>query len=1075
VPREHCLSDDELRAYADGRLAEPELEEAAAHLDQCPRCEAAARRFDGQGSTLVDALRGMDDVDDVLPRYIGDYEVLGRLGQGGMGVVYRARQRGLGRVVALKMLRGADNVGPDARRRFRAEAAAVARLQHPHIVQVFEVGEHTTGTGPPQPYFTLEYVDGGNLADRLANRPQPPLQAAAWLEAIASAVHHAHQAGVVHRDLKPSNVLLTADGAVKVCDFGVAKMLAGSDGRTCTGALLGTPEYMSPEQAQARDEVGPAADVYALGAILYDMLTGRPPFRGASTVETLLLVQTVDAIPPRRLQPGVPRDLETICLKCLEKSPHQRYRTAQELVDDLRRFQTGAPVRARPLSAAGRAWRWCRRHPALAAALLFAVVALLGGTATSWWFAIRAGEEAEQARASARRASERAYLSDLRLVQTAWDDALSDQVIELLDAQRPAHVSGLELRGFEWHYWWRLSHWERQVLRQPASVYGVACSDDRVAGAGSDGTVRIWDNHGNLQLTLMGHEKAVYAVAFGPQGDQLASAGADGTVRVWDARRGGAHLLKLEGNKHHARGIAFSPNGERVASAGRDGTVRVWDARHGGEVLFTFEDAAKHPVFGVAFDPDSRRIASAGADKLVKLWAIDGTGTVVTLSGATDELHAVAFSPDGTRVAAAGTDGKVRVWDAAGGAPLMVLEGHADQVWGLAYSPGGDRLVSAGADRTVAVWDAVKLGPPLFRLVGHGVTIWHVAYAPDGKRLASAGQDGTVRVWDADRAGAPVPWVGHKSQVTAVALSPDGRRVASAGGDWDPVAIRYIHGELKLWDADTGRIVHDLKDHADGVTAVAFSSDGQRLASASGVWDERAHRYAAGEIKLWDASTGDVQATSRRHAGAVLSLAFSPDGQLLASAGMDGVVHVRRVPDGDNVLTLEGHTQAVTSVAFSPDGQWLVSAGFDGEARVWDVRTGTTQRSWPTRAIVSGAAISKDGRRLALAGYGGWLTVWDPLMGERLLTLKGHTAGVTSVAFSPDGTRLVASGEDGTVRVWEAKSGQEVLVLKGHARIVRGVAFSRDGTRIVSGGWDRTVRLWDARPRDAESTAHAVE
>jgi WD40 repeat protein len=1068
MPRDRCLSDNELLAYVQGRLAEPALDEAANHLDHCPRCEEGARRLDALGHTLQDALGGSDELAaDALPGQVGDYEVLGLLGWGGMGVVYRARHRQLGRVVALKMLRGADLAGADARRRFRAEAAAVARLQHPHIVQVFEVGESTTVAGQPQPYFTLEYVEGGNLADRLSSRPQAPGQAALWLETIADAVYHAHQNGVVHRDLKPSNVLLTACGEVKVCDFGVAKLLAGTNGRTRTGAVLGTPEYMAPEQGQGRqDEVGPAADIYALGAILYDMLTGHPPFQGATAVETLLLAQTVDAIPPRRLQPGVPRDLETICLKCLEKSPARRYPTAQALADDLRRFRAGEPVRARPLSRVGRAWRWCRRSPALALALLTAVLALLGGTGASWWFAIQARDEAEQARASARRAADRAYLSDLRLAQSAWEDALPDRVVELLDAQRPEHTAGLDLRGFEWHYWWRLSHPQQRVLNHGVAPRAVAYSPrgDRLATAGGDGLVRVWDDRDQLLLTLPGHEGPGYAVAYSSDGERIASGGADKKVRVWDALRGGPALLTLSGHEHDVRAVAFSPDRGRIASACRDGTAKVWDADT-GRCLFTFRGHAR-PVYGVVFGPDGRQVASAGADGTVKVWPVDGKGPILTLYGATGELYAVVISPDGDRVAAAGADHKARIWDVRSGHGVpLTLEGHALTVWGVAFGPRGDRLATAADDRTVKVWDAREGGPALLTLPGHGRTVWGVAFRPDGGQIASAGNDGSVRLWDAGRGAEPSPLTGHRSQVTSVAVSPDGRRLASAGGDWDPVASRYVNGELKVWELDTGRVLFELRGHADGVTAATFSPDGRYLASASGSWDEDGRRYAAGEVKLWDAQTGAELGTWRGHGGAVLCLAFSPDGRQLASAGFDRVVRVRSVPDGGDVLGLEGHTDLVTGVAFTPDGRRLVSAGFDGHARIWDLRTGATVRTMDGGTMVSSVAISRDGRRLALSGYGDrQLTLWDLEAGRLLQTLKGHADSVTSVAFSPEMTRLAAGGEDGTVRLWDLNSGQEILVLKGQTSVVRGVAFCRDGRRIVSGGWDRTVRVWDARP-----------
>src|SRR5262245_46904757 len=326
MPRRQCLTPAELAAFHLGDLAEVELEELGEHLEGCPRCEEASRALDGLSDPTLAAYRqsataGLVPEGDSAPLRVGDYEILAELGRGGMGVVYKARHVRLGRVVALKMLLGGCFADPDQRQRFRAEAGAVARLQHPHIVQLFEAGDHEVGEGLPCPYFTLEFVEGGSLAERLAGRPLPPHKAAGWLEALARAVHHAHTQGIIHRDLKPSNVLLTGDGQPKVCDFGVAKMLSGPDPKTLSGMILGTAEYMAPEQAEARGTPGPAADVYALGVILYEMLAGRPPFRGTTTLDTLSQVRTQEPVPVRRLQPAVPRDLETICLKCLAKEP----------------------------------------------------------------------------------------------------------------------------------------------------------------------------------------------------------------------------------------------------------------------------------------------------------------------------------------------------------------------------------------------------------------------------------------------------------------------------------------------------------------------------------------------------------------------------------------------------------------------------------------------------------------------------------------------------------------------------------------------------------------------------------
>jgi tetratricopeptide (TPR) repeat protein/tRNA A-37 threonylcarbamoyl transferase component Bud32 len=385
MPRQECPSEGELRDYLLGSLSSAALEDIEQHVEACPRCEHAIEQLDNATDPLLAGLRNPTTQTrpkgrEGRPQHIGQHEILELLGAGGMGVVYKARDLRLQRVVALKVMQDHDD-DPLRRMRFRRETEVIARLQHPGIVQIFEVGEDDPGKGQPRAYFTQEYVEGGCLATRLTGRPQPPRQAALWLEAIARAVEHAHQNNVVHRDLKPSNILLTADGQPKVCDFGVAKLLA-SPSATVSGTLIGTADYMAPEQALGRSSVGPPADIHALGCILYDLLTGRPPFRGADRLETLQLVISQEPVPPRQLNPAVPSDLDTICLKCLEKEPGRRYASAQALANDLRAFLDGLPIRARRLGRLARAWRWCGRNPREATlaglALLAVFVAVVG-------------------------------------------------------------------------------------------------------------------------------------------------------------------------------------------------------------------------------------------------------------------------------------------------------------------------------------------------------------------------------------------------------------------------------------------------------------------------------------------------------------------------------------------------------------------------------------------------------------------------------------------------------------------------------------------------------------------------
>jgi tetratricopeptide (TPR) repeat protein len=422
-----CPSHEALALWLETGDSDPGL---AQHVEACPRCQEQLERLTalndtpgpapaGELSRLrcllhADAAAPNDEAAPHWPTLPG-YEFLGELGRGGVGVVFKARQASPNRLVAVKMLRDFGGATPEEVVRFGVEAETVARLQHPNIVQIYEAG-----ISRQQPFFVLEYVAGGNLDDRLAGRPMPPHQAAALVEAVARAIQHAHEQGIVHRDLKPANVLLTADGTPKVADFGMARLLNSDLRLTRTGSVAGTPAYMAPEQARpGMVEVGPTADVYALGAILYECLTGRPPFVGETALDVLALVADTEPVPPSRLVPSVPRDLETICLKCLQKDPRQRYASAADFADDLRRFQEGRTVIARPVGAAGRAWRWCRRNPGTGSALAGTALALVAGAVVSLLFAMEASRTAaaeKSAREDADRNAEHARINAAKAV-----------------------------------------------------------------------------------------------------------------------------------------------------------------------------------------------------------------------------------------------------------------------------------------------------------------------------------------------------------------------------------------------------------------------------------------------------------------------------------------------------------------------------------------------------------------------------------------------------------------------------------------------------------------------------------
>jgi WD40 repeat protein len=1035
--------------------------------------------------------------DETLPRIKG-YRLVGRLGSGGMAVVYKAWQEGLDRLVALKMIDGHDRFDPERRDRFRTEAALAAGLRHPNIVPVYEVGE-LGGC----PYFSMELVEGGTLEEHFSGRPQPVRSVAALLATLARAVEYAHRRGIVHRDLKPANILLslrlhaaTGDGLdawePRITDFGLAKHLDGDGMRTHSGAILGTPSYMAPEQASGlARQVGPAADIYALGVVLYELLTGRPPFVGATVLETMEQVRGQEPVAPAQLNPRVSRDLETICLKCLEKDPRRRYASAHELAEELDRFLQHCPIRARPVSRLARLTRWCRRNPVPAMLTGAMVLALVLGTAASSYFALDARDQAREAVAQTATAQEnelralrekrtgdrRLYIADLLQAQHAWEQSRVHHLKFLLNRQRPEQT-GEDLRHFEWHYWHRLAQGSRFIFRGHTSwVRSVVFSPngERLASAGDDGVVRIWEAATGREVRALrapqtGDKDRIQAVAFSPDGRWLASAEKgqlhygdinNGVVRIWDANDG-RPLAVCRGHRRQVYFVAFSPDGKQMASSGDDGMVWVWEVPT-GRALHCLRGHNDSSLYSLAYHPTGRRLAASGSHATIFIWDPVAGQEVLQLRCPHPAIYRVAFSPDGSRLAVGCGDGMVRLCDPATREWVEQFTGHSHWVVGLAFHRDG-RLASSSLDQTIRIWDPVTGQPPRI-LRGHEAPVWSVAFSPDGRRLASASEDQIVRLWDLDEGSESVPLPSHRrhvqnvicpADVRGVAFSADGRRLATCSDDWT----------LKIRNPRTGAVLHSLPDHGNGVSGVAFSPDGSRLATAG--YD--------GTVRLWDADRGRLLHTLTGHADRVYSVAFHPDGWSFASAGADRTVRLWDVTSGQQIGALEGHGDTVFHVVFSPDGRRLATASRDESVKVWDVARRRPlltfkrhERAYKgAKALWGnagyGLAFSPDSRLLASAVLDRSVLVWDAVSGQVRFTLQGHSGLVNGVAFSGDGKRVVSAGEDKSIKLWDMSTGQETLTLRGHPRPVICVAFSPDNHRLVSGDEGGGVRMWDATP-----------
>ena len=979
-------------------------------------------------------------------RYFGDYELLSEIARGGMGVVYKARQTNLNRVVALKMILAGQLASEEEVQRFRTEAEAAANLDHPGIVPIYEIGQHEG-----QHFFSMGYVDGCSLADRVRNGPLPPKEAAELTKKIAEAIAFAHSRNVIHRDLKPANVLLDQNGEPKVTDFGLARKTDADSGMTRTGAVMGTPSYMPPEQAAGKtSEVGPLSDVYSLGAILYCLLTGRPPFQAANPIDTLMQVMEREPVSISTINPEIQRDLETICHKCLQKEPAKRYASTQELAADLGRWLRGEPIQARAVSNAERAYRWVKRNPVVSGLTAATTIALLIGTVVSILFGIAAESEAQRARnaeakgiVSQEKTEATLARSNYFLAQARWDANRVGEAFDLLEAIPDKY------RKFDWHLTRRQFDQSQVTCSGLASrCNSVSFSPDgsKIVSAGGNygelGKIIVWDAvMGTESLSLGGHSNRVNTVVFSADGTRIISGSDDNTVKVWDAVSG-AELTTCLGHTDGVTSVCFSLDGMRIASGSNDNTIKIWDTASGLELITL--SGHTEGVTSVSFSPGGSRIASGSWDDRVKIWDTVSGAEISTLTGHEvgrfTGVLTVDFSPDGERIASGGLDRSVRIWNAAEELEVATLVGHTDTVLSVRFSPDGTQIVSGSEDKTVKIWDS-HIGTLLATLKGHADIVTSVGFSPDGMRIVSGSEDTDVKIWDAITDTDRTILKGHEGPVYSVNFSPDGTRIASGSGD----------NSIKIWDMAKGTEIKTLTGHQDNVMDVSFSPDGVLIASGS--YDNT--------VRIWDAVTGTELTKLYGHKGGVNSVCFSPDGTKLASGSDDKTIKIWDVLTSTELATLNGHQSGVFSVHYHPDGRLIVSGSWDETIKVWDIQRYSEVSTLKGHGNnIDVARFSPDGTQIASGSWDKTIKIWNVLTNTEGASLTGHESFVSTLAFGPDGTQIVSGSGDG-IKIWDVATGTELTTLKGHIDSVQSVSFSPDNKRIASGSDDHTIRLWE--------------
>ncbi len=989
-----------------------------------------------------------------MPDKIGQYQISRELGRGGMGVVYLAKQPGLNREVALKVLNINLQSDPEDAARFQSEAKLAASLQHPNIVQIYEVGEQDGYA-----FMAMEYVPGGNLHQHLRRRTPTPREAAELLEPLARAMHHAHGKGIIHRDLKPGNILISdsgmrisdagpddqtvkdapaisPSGTPKITDFGLAKNLNQSMHLTATGVALGTPSYMAPEQAKDdRKNIGPLSDVYALGAILYEMLAGKPPFTGSTPMVTMQQVVRTRPAPPSTIRPAVPKELEKICLKCLEKQPKNRFTNAQELADALQAFIEG------PAEEIARPERRIRLPWIVSVAAM--IVAVLAAIALYWQHSeVRKLEQIARERAAIVRMSEEQHDELLQSYFAAcYERALAlaelgqiDLALKSLDeadkysgpSEGSRAVEQIKLPpAIERTLRINLAEWREQNIHLKAScknafpLNALAWSRDGklFASAGSDGRVRFFTSDGKESgkpMQVPG-ETLAHALAWSPKGDLLAVGGSDGRVFLCDPvnREIAGDSIKPDDLSRPVWHIRFANDGKTLITASQDGGVRVFDvaSRVWQAEPMPREEAGSYVALDVS--PDSKLLAAGGKSGTLRVWELKNNQPKEFRSWKLGgEIRAVAFSPEHRCLVAGAKSGMLVMWDRITDR-LSDLPTEDSTIVAVAFSSDGQTFVTATENGSIRLWDACSRQP-----IGQPIIQAHplrgVSFHPSANLLVVGDDRGDIRMLTVPRSrqvGAPLQIEpGPNSPITGLAYSRDGSAL-----------LTISNGHPRVWSAD-GKLQKNLGDLHSLVGAI--HPDGRRV--ALGGRGGRLHLFDLEQDRNLMENFDSLMRSNVRVA------VFSPDGNSLLT--------IAEPPSKENKSPAR-------------NSAWLWTGANPHKPRPILENLGTA---------VNAAAWHPDGRRVALACDDGRIIVWNIEANAHLGTAIDLGTPAQCVAISPDGKRLAAGGLNGVGRIWNLDDGGEIARPLHHSERIAGIAFSPDSHIVLTGSHDKTARYWDA-------------
>jgi serine/threonine protein kinase/WD40 repeat protein len=1029
-------------------------------------------------------------------RYFGDYELLGEIGRGAMGVVYRARQVSLNRRVAVKtLLAEGPRRSPERARRLQIEAEAAAGLDHPNIVPVYEVGTHDG-----YPYLSMKLVEGITLAAWIRDcspdngHPEGYRVMTALMAKIARAIHYAHQRGVLHRDLKPENILMDAAGEPHVTDFGLAKVLGAQALVTHHGALLGTPAYMAPEQAGNALDATTASDVYALGAVLYHLLAGRPPFQGQSVSEVLRQVRDSEPQPPRRPLSRGHGDLQTICHKCLRKEPARRYASAADLADDLERVLRGEPIQARPVSAPERLWLWCRRRPWVAGTLLTAASALVLIGILQW----RHSHDLARLNETLRRAVARGAMRDAENSFHLGDS--SDAVAELARETRasPANsqVAARLLSALTWRDWpFPVRVYGPHPHPDPVTIAAHSVDGRRVVTAsGEGGTIGVWDALSGRQVGWTAPTSASTFHLF-RGGSWMAAVSAGGEVRAIRFEDGKTTSFQLLPG---VVGSAIHPVGSLFAAVG-EGRLELWDLETGarGQVLpipsggpAAGAGAGESPHLWVLFDGRGDRVFAV-QDGRLDAWETATGRRVAELRQDLTEVRQVVPDRTGTRAVVA-TDNRIALFDLARSAKIWEVA-REDRIQRAAWNPANDQIAivvraTPGGSRDQTLLLGADTGREVRALAPDTAFVGSRPFSPDGRRMLLQTRWPTVRVESLAEPSAASEPIHATQSMEDAEFSPDGDHALVCGGEnyaslydvrpsrarpravgdgdlvmafqtsraGNSVLAAHSSGSARLWDTHTTRSLGPELRRASPIVTVALSPDGRRAATGT----------ANSEIAIWDPAREAPLAEPFTIDRPPLRLAFSPDGRFLAAVSDRFKLWVHDTTSGAMrsagvLLDEQGGSKGgrVDAIRFDPAGNRMLVVSEHG-VFLWELDP--ARQLWRTTMPSWDGVFSPDGLRVALpSSMEGHVNLLSVASGQRLIGPLVHPDFTVGVGFDPQTGLVVTTGLDPVVRVWNPQDGRLVRAMKAHTGGTRDVRFSRDG-RMTTASLDNTIRIWDS-------------